>query len=376
MSQIQELKFLELKELEPNPDQPRIDFQKDKLEELSESIKSIGIVQPLIVRKKGKKYEIIAGERRWRAAKLAGLERLPAVVKNVSSDKVLLESFIENIQREDLTTIEKENAVWELWTLKNDGTRSRFRELDGNNGGRPNEKTTKSLSGFWEYSSTFNLAKVLGYTEPWVYAIIEAKIFRDKNPEINKLRTERDEVIPTTMLQVTEGLDDKTRLQVLKNAVSQDNPRSSQGQLRDTVNVLKTAPEPLKKAFQKGEIELEQAKRAVKIYSDIGKENIKPEKIERYVEELKKRRQIKNSQEQLEQKLDRDILSGKRDSSGIILQNEAQLLVDRIEGITSDFRSIGFSQIRQMGEKNWKHARTYVRAIRDHADKLLGYSVD
>ena len=100
--------------IDPNPDQPRTQFTEAALEELSQSIIANGVVQPIVVREKGGRYEIVAGERRWRAAQRAGLRRIPAAVKEVSDDKLLELALIENIQREELNPIEEAAAYRKL----------------------------------------------------------------------------------------------------------------------------------------------------------------------------------------------------------------------------------------------------------------------
>ena len=115
--------FLKLSEIVPNSEQPRKDFDEDALMELSESIKQFGVLQPLLVQKKGKYYEIIAGERRWRAAKLAGIKKVPAIIKEFSPQEVVEISLIENIQRENLNAIEEAHAFKRLieeFNLKQD----------------------------------------------------------------------------------------------------------------------------------------------------------------------------------------------------------------------------------------------------------------
>jgi len=95
-----------LDHIEPNPLQPRTIFHEDRLRELAASISAQGIIQPLIVRARAGKYELVAGERRWRAAKLAGLDQVPVVVQDLADEKLLEVSLIENLQREDLNPIE------------------------------------------------------------------------------------------------------------------------------------------------------------------------------------------------------------------------------------------------------------------------------
>jgi len=115
--------FLSINKIEPNRDQPRQNFEEDALLELADSIKQHGIIQPLIVQKKNDYYEIIAGERRWRAAKLAGLKEVPVVIKDYSAQEVVEIALIENIQRENLNPIEEAMAfkrLLEEFSLKQD----------------------------------------------------------------------------------------------------------------------------------------------------------------------------------------------------------------------------------------------------------------
>ena len=105
---------VDLDKLKAREDQPRKNFDDDSLEELANSIKADGVIQPIVVRKVGDKYEIIAGERRFRASKLAGLEKVPIVVKNVSDRKARELALVENIQRENLSAIEEALAYQQI----------------------------------------------------------------------------------------------------------------------------------------------------------------------------------------------------------------------------------------------------------------------
>ena len=114
---------LKITEVEPNREQPRKNFNEDALLELADSIKQYGVIQPLIVQKKADHYEIIAGERRWRAAKMAGIKEIPVIIKDYSDQQVMEISLIENIQREDLNPIEEAMAyknLMEEFHLKQD----------------------------------------------------------------------------------------------------------------------------------------------------------------------------------------------------------------------------------------------------------------
>lgn len=106
--------FVKISQVEPSRDQPRKDFDEDALLELADSIRQFGILQPLLVQKKNDYYEIIAGERRWRAAKLAGIKEVPVLIKEYTNQEILEISLIENIQRENLNPIEEAIAFKRL----------------------------------------------------------------------------------------------------------------------------------------------------------------------------------------------------------------------------------------------------------------------
>ena len=105
---------IDLDLIEPNPEQPRTRFVDANLEELAQSIRANGVVQPIVVRQKGSRYQIIAGERRWRAAQQAELRRIPAFIREVSDEKLLELALVENIQRQELNPIEEANAYRKL----------------------------------------------------------------------------------------------------------------------------------------------------------------------------------------------------------------------------------------------------------------------
>ena len=108
--------LVKISKIEPNREQPRRHFEEDALLELADSIKQFGVLQPLLVQKKGDFYEIIAGERRWRAAKLAGIKEVPVIVKDYTKQEIVEIALIENIQRENLNPIEEAMAYKRLLT--------------------------------------------------------------------------------------------------------------------------------------------------------------------------------------------------------------------------------------------------------------------
>jgi len=112
-----EVRILRIDEIRPNPFQPRESFPKEDIQQLADSIKGVGLLQPIMVRRKGKTYEIIGGERRWRAAQFAGMEEIPSIVKDVGDAELMTQSLIENVHRRDLEPVEKAMGLAEVYRL-------------------------------------------------------------------------------------------------------------------------------------------------------------------------------------------------------------------------------------------------------------------
>lgn len=110
----EELREIEIDLIRPGEQQPRSSFDEAKLQELAQSIRATGIIQPLLVRRRGGLFELVAGERRWRAAQMAGLTRVPAIVREIPDENLLELALIENIQRQELNAIEEANAYRRL----------------------------------------------------------------------------------------------------------------------------------------------------------------------------------------------------------------------------------------------------------------------
>jgi len=172
------LKTIPINEIQPNPFQPRENFEKESLKELADSIKDAKIIQPIVVRQHGSIYQIIAGERRWRAAQIAGLEEISCIVKEVAEERVLLESLIENLHRKDLRDVERENAIHELWE-----------------------------SGLFKNKT--ELAKAIGIRVEKIKEDIEAWEFRQK--------TRANSHIPTWVIGRTRGLPTQDRELIIEN---------------------------------------------------------------------------------------------------------------------------------------------------------------
>jgi len=106
-----ELKYIDINDIKPNASQPRKNFDEDKLEELAESIDKHGVIQPVVLRSAGAGYEIVAGERRWRAARMVGLKEIPCIVRELTDEENMLLAIIENMQRENLDPIEEAEGL-------------------------------------------------------------------------------------------------------------------------------------------------------------------------------------------------------------------------------------------------------------------------
>ena len=170
----------------PNKDQPRKQFDEDALMELADSIKQFGIIQPLIVQEKNGFYEIIAGERRWRAAKLAGLKEVPVIVKDYSDLEVVEISLIENIQRENLNPIEEALAYKRLlneFKLKQDEvaervSKSRTAVTNSMRLLKLDERVQQMVID--DMLSTGHARALLGIEDPELQAATAAKVFDEK----------------------------------------------------------------------------------------------------------------------------------------------------------------------------------------------------
>lgn len=172
-SQVVELRIVDV---EPNKDQPRKEFDKEKLDELADSISKHGVIQPIIVAKKDDTYQIVAGERRWRASKQAGLKKIPAIIRNYDDIKIMEVALIENLQREDLNPVEEAlgyKFLMEKFSLTQD---------------KISERVGKSRSAVANSLRLLNLSdKVLGMLEKGKISVGHAKVIlsvTNKNEQI------------------------------------------------------------------------------------------------------------------------------------------------------------------------------------------------
>ena len=206
------LKIVRIDEVQPNPFQPRESFEKESLKELATSMRDANVIQPIVVRPHGPKYQIIAGERRWRAAQMAGFKDVLCVVKDVPEERVLLESLIENLHRRDLADIERENAIHELW------------------------ENRENLG----FKAKSELARALGLSDQKVYEDLDAWEFRRRK------ETSRD--VSTRVIRGTRGLPDKERRQIVEKVKAGEIMAS---EVDTAAKIVRRAPEPIKKELLK-----------------------------------------------------------------------------------------------------------------------------
>ena len=152
------LREIKVSDIEPDPNQPRRDFKEDQLKALANSIKEHGVLQPIVVTKEGNKYRIVAGERRWRASKIAEMDKIPAIVRTLDAQNRLELSLIENVQREDLNAIETATAYAKL---KNQFNRS-------------SEEVARRVGK--SESAVINTMRLLGLPDEAKHAMVEHKL--------------------------------------------------------------------------------------------------------------------------------------------------------------------------------------------------------
>ncbi len=236
---------LDIYEISPSTDQPRKTFDESSIESLSNSIKEHGIIQPIVVRKVEFGYEIIAGERRWRASKQAGLRKMPAIIKNLPRKEIEQIALVENIQRESLNSIEEANAFKSLID-KHELTQEKIGELLG-----------KSRS------YVANTIRLLNLEEELIALIIENKLTSGHGRTILGLRNIRDQIIlakeiidrnlsvreTEKLVKIYNGNQDKSTKKIEQDPIIREIEENLRDILGTKVNISRSR--------KKGKIEIE-----------------------------------------------------------------------------------------------------------------------
>ncbi len=181
-----EVKILKIDQIRPNPFQPRESFPKEDIQQLAHTIRKVGILQPITVRKKGETYQIISGERRWRASQFADLKEIPAIVKDVSDSQLMVESLIENVQRSDLEPIEKARGLAEVYRLSGFEpvkAMSALITLDGFSRERLGRKLTE------DESNIKKVADIIGFSFDYQYRLLsQLRLSPDEQKRVTELK--------------------------------------------------------------------------------------------------------------------------------------------------------------------------------------------
>ena len=216
--------------MEPNREQPRKNFDEDALLELAESIKQFGLLQPILVQDRKDYYEIIAGERRWRAAKLAGLKEVPVIIKNLTEQEIVEIALIENIQREDLNPIEEALAYKKLleeFNLKQDEvaervSKSRTAVTNSMRLLKLSEEVQRMIID--EMITTGHARALLGVTDPEQQYLLAQRIFDEKLSvrEIEKIvknigkpaKEKKDKSIDESLQIIYQDISEKLKVKL------------------------------------------------------------------------------------------------------------------------------------------------------------------
>jgi len=249
-----DVRMLKVDEIRPNPFQPRESFPKEDIQQLAHTIREVGLLQPIAVRKKGETYQIISGERRWRASQFAGLKEIPAIVKDISDSQLMVESLIENVQRTDLGPLEKARGLAEVYKLVG------FEPTDV--AGVLNRKL-KWIPERWKPSDLSNkekqikqVADKVGLSYDYQYRLLsQLRLTPEEQKRASELKLGYEKIASISSIEEEE---DRKRLIEIA-------PTLERAKVKTATKVIKKAPKPVKEAVLKREVEPEIAEEIVKI---------------------------------------------------------------------------------------------------------------
>lgn len=249
-----EVRMLRLDEIRPNPFQPRESFPKEEIRQLANSIKDVGLLQPITVRKKGKTYQIVSGERRWRACQFAGLMEIPAIVKDVTDSQMMIESLIENVHRRDLEPIEKARGLKEVYHLTLGFEPSEAADVllklkaikDGVTKRKPTEGELK----------TKGVADMVGLSYDYQYRLLsQLRLSPEEQKRVTELKLGYEKILSISSIEEEE---DRKRLIEIA-------PTLERAKVKTVTKVIKKAPKPVKEAVLKREVEPEIAEEILRV---------------------------------------------------------------------------------------------------------------
>lgn len=252
-----EVRMLRVDRIRPNPFQPRESFPKDDIQQLARTIKEVGLLQPIAVRKRGETYQIISGERRWRACQFARLEEIPAIIKDVSDSQLMIESLIENVQRSDLEPLEKAKGLAEVYRLMgfepmNIGTK--LHVIDNKIRGYAKYKPNTPLND--EEKKVKEIADMVGLSYDYQYRLLsQLRLSPGERKRATELKLGYEKIASISSIEEKE---DRKRLIEIA-------PTLERAKVKTATKVIKKAPKRVKEAVLKREIEPDIAEEIVKI---------------------------------------------------------------------------------------------------------------
>lgn len=240
-----EVRMLKIDEIRPNPFQPRETFSREDIQELANTIKKVGLLQPISVRKHGNTYQIIAGERRWRASQFANLKEIPAIVKDASDSQMMIESLIENVNRKDLEPLEKARGLAEVYRLTGfepAKVTTGLMTLDGYS----RERLGRQLSE--DEMKTKRVADEIGLSYDYQYRLLsQLKLPSTEQKRVTELKLGYEKI---ASISTIEEEDDRKRLIEIAPSLERD-------KIKTVSKIVKKAPKSIKEAVLKREIEPE-----------------------------------------------------------------------------------------------------------------------
>jgi ParB family chromosome partitioning protein len=285
-----EVKVLRLDEIRPNPFQPRESFPKEEIQQLANTIKEVGILQPIAVRKKGETYQIISGERRWRACQFAGLKEIPAIVKDVTDRQMMIESLIENVHRKDLEPLEKARGLAEVYRLVGFEPTKVAEVLNNRLKWIPERWKLSDLST--EENSIKEAADLVGLSYDYQYRLLtQLRLTPEEQKRATELKLGYEKIASISSIEKEE--DRKKLIEIA--------PTLERAKVKTATKVIKKAPKPVIEAVLKREIEPEIAEEIVKIEKpEIQKQALEIAKTGVYTKEGFKTRLIQITRPRIE----------------------------------------------------------------------------
>lgn len=252
---ILEVRMLRLDEIRPNPFQPRESFPKEEIQQLANTIKEVGLLQPISVRKKGKTYQIVSGERRWRACQFAGLKEIPAIIKDVDDSRLMIESLIENVHRKDLEPLEKARGLAEVYRLG--GFESRLAErLKRVDSIVSQTETYKGVELSEEDLRIKKIADMIGLSYDYQYRLLtQLRLTPEEQKRVSELKLGYEETATIATIERPE----------IRKKVIEIAPALKRAEVKKVSKLVKKAPEPVVEAVLERKVSPEVAEEIAKI---------------------------------------------------------------------------------------------------------------